>query len=476
MTKPPPLPDAIRASLPLEVQAYLTAVEAYLEAVETRLAELEARLKQNSHNSSRPPSSDPPSTPPRPQKLSRSERKRGGQPGHPGRHRALKAVADVDEVVAHRPRLCPTCQTCLPSDAVTVGEPVRQQVWDVPPIQPTVTEHQYLAVRCPCCDKLVRAERSVAVPPGAFGPRLTSLIGLLNGRYRLSKREVGDLVEAVFEVPISDGSVVNACEQVSAALVEPYAEAQTVVATAAHANVDETGWQEAGQRRWLWVAVTTVVSLFRLAATRRRAELSGLLGETYGGRITSDRFSAYAHLSPTRRQVCWAHLKRDLSALSQAPYRSGEWAERALAVEGQVFALWHRFRNGQIDRVSLLVFMQPLRDQFKALLVEGLTMPWYRTRGFCAAVLLLESALWTFLDIPAVEPTNNAAERALRPAVLWRKGAFGSDSADGLRFVERILTVTATCRQRSRPLLPFLTDAVSAHWAAQPAPSLFATA
>ena len=475
MTKPPPLPDAIRTSLPPEVQSYLTAVDAYLAAVEARLTELEARRNQNSQNSSRPPSSDPPSAPPRPKKQSRSERKRGGQPGHPGRHRPLKAVADVDEVVAYRPQTCPDCQSRLPADAATVGEPVRQQVWEVPAIQPTVTEHQYLAVRCPCCDKLVRAEPPLDVPPGAFGPRLTSIVGLLNGRYRLSKREVGDLLAEVFEVPMSDGSVVSACEHVSAALEAPYAEAQTVVEEAAHAHVDETGWKQAGQRRWLWAAVTTLVTLFRVAATRRRAELTDLLGDTYDGRITSDRFSAYAHLDVERRQVCWAHLRRDLIAFSQVPLSTGAWGQRALDVEAQVFALWHRFKGGEIDRVTLLVAMQPLRDQFAALLTEGLDLPYYKARGFCAEVLKLEPALWTFVSVPGVAPTNNAAERALRPAVLWRKGSFGSDSDSGLRFVERILTVTATCRQRQRPLLAFLAEAVSVHWAGQPAPSLFAT-
>ena len=246
-----------------------------------------------------------------------------------------------------------------------------------------------------------------------------------------------------------------------------------MVETAAHAHVDETGWKQAGQRRWVWAAVTTLATLFRVAASRRRTELTTLLGNSYGGRITSDRFSAYAHLDVKSRQVGWAHLKRDLLGLSQAPYRSGEWAVRALAVEGQVFALWHRFRDGQIDRVSLLVGMQALRDQFKAPLVAGLDLPWYKARGLCAEVLKLESALWTLVEVPGIEPTNNAVERALRPVVLWRKGAFGSDSEGGLRFVERILTVTATCRQRSRSLLPFLTQAVTAHWASQPAPSLF---
>jgi len=474
MTKPPALANGVRETLPQEVQAYLRAVEVYLLAVETRLTEVEARLGASSQNSSRPPSSDPPGAPPRPQKQPRSARKRGGQKGHAGQHRALKADQAVDAVVEHWPTHCPGCQTALPPDAERVGEPLRQPVWELPPLAPTVTEHQYHIVGCPACQQCIRATRPADVPSGAFGPRLVSLVALLNGRYRLSKREVGDLLAEVFAVSISDASVVRACEHVSAALVTPYAEAQTVVEASAHAHLDETGWKQAGQRRWLWVAVTTLCTLFRAATTRRRAELTALVGDAYGGRVTSDRFSAYAHLSVERRQVGWAHLKRDLLALGQGPYRTEAWAARALRVEAQMFALWHRFRGGRIDRVSLLVFMQPLCDQFAALLTEGLTWPWSKVRGFCTELLKLEPALWTFVSVPGVEPTNNAAERALRPAVLWRKGSFGSDSEGGLRFVERILTVTATCRQHSRPLLPFLTEAVSAHWAGHSAPSLFA--
>jgi transposase len=384
----------------------------------------------------------------------------------------LKAVTDVDAVIEHWPSQCPKCQTALPSQAAAGVEPLRQQVWELPEIVPTVTEHRYAAVNCPTCQALVRAERPPDVAPGAFGPRLVSLVGLLVGRYRLSHREVADLVGSALGVPLSDGSVTAVCGHVSAALVAPYQAVEAEVEQAAHAHVDETGWKQAGQRCWLWVAVTTLVSLFLVASSRAGKELTGLLGADYGGTITSDRYKAYLKLPIDRRQLCWAHLKRDLIGLSQAPYRSGEWGERALKVEGQIFALWHRFRAGQIDRATLQAEMQPLRTQFAALLTEGLSLPWHKTQGFCADVLALEPALWTFVHSEGIEPTNNAAERALRPAVLWRKGSFGSDSEAGPRFVERLLTVAATCRHQQRPLLPFLTQAVTAHWAGRPAPSL----
>lgn len=224
------------------------------------------------------------------------------------------------------------------------------------------------------------------------------------------------------------------------------------------------------------MAVTSLVSLFVLAGSRAGAGLQQLLGSDYGGIVGSDRSSAYRKVPVSQRQLCWAHLKRDLLAISQASGAPGAWGTRALEVVAQLFALWHRFKQDQIDRPTLQRLMEPQREAFAALLRAGLTLPaWSKAHAFCTDLLKLEPALWTFLVVEGLDPTNNAAERALRPAVLWRKGSFGSNSDAGLRFVERILTVAATCQQQQRPLLPFLADAVLAHWAAHPAPSLLST-
>jgi transposase len=384
--------------------------------------------------------------------------------------------SELSAIEVHWPTTCPTCHADLPAEVPEEGEVLRQQVWELPPLEPEVIEHRYPAVRCPACQTTVRAERPADVPPGSFGPRLTSLVGLLNGRYRLSKREVADLLDSVLGVEMSVGMVVRATEQLSAALEAPYDEVRAALASAEQANVDETGWKQAGARRWLWVAVSTVATLFYLACSRAGQELERLLGASFGGIVGSDRYRAYLRLPLAQRQLCWAHLKRDLVACSQASGASGEWGKRALEVVAELFRLWHQFKQQAIDRPTLQAEMQPYRETFAALLVGGLTLPvWSKAHAFCSDVRALEPALWTFLFIEDVEPTNNAAERALRPAVLWRKGCFGSQSASGLRFAERILTVNATCKQQHRPLLPFLTDSLAAYWAGHPAPALLST-
>ena len=478
----PLLPPEMRASLAPEVQLYIQGLEEQIvllrgqvAALQTQVEQLQTQLRQNSQNSSRPPSSDPPSAPARPKKEA-SGRKRGGQPGHPGHRRELVPESELSAIEVHWPDNCPHCATALPQRELPESEPLRQQVWEVPPIVPQVVEHRYPLVGCPHCQATVRAPRPAHVPPGAFGPHLTSLVGLLNGRYRLSKREVADLLESALGIEMSLGMVVRATEQLTAALAAPYAAVQAAVAPAEQAYVDETSWKQAGMRRWLWVAVSTMGTLFYLAASRAGRELEQLIGSHFGGIVVSDRYRAYLRLPVAQRQLCWAHLKRDLVACSQAPGDTGAWGLRALEVVAQLFALWHRFKQGELDRLTLQQQMQPQRDEFAALLEAGLKLPaWSKASAFCRDVRAVEPALWTFLFVEEVEPTNNAAERALRPAVLWRKGSFGSQSDQGLRFAERILTVTATCKQQQRPLLPFLTDALAAHWADLPAPPLVHT-
>jgi transposase len=481
MTEIPRLPDEIRASLPPEAQAYIAALEAavtelqaQLKALQEQVDELRARTRQTSRNSSRPPSTDPPDAPPRPRRPP-SPRKRGAQPGHRRHERKLLTIEEVDEVVEHRPTQCPVCQESLPAELPDAEEPTRQQVWDVPVVKPHVTEHRYHSVECPHCHTTVEAERPADVPAGAFGPGVVALVGLLHGRYRLSVREIVALLLDVFHLPISPGSVIDLCRLLSAALTTPYAESQAALTKTTSSNVDETGWKQAGQRRWLWVAVSVASTVFMLATSRSAKALKALLGETFQGIITSDRFKAYLALPVERRQVCWAHLKRNWLAFRERDGPVGEWGRQAVTLVECLFHLWHQFRTGELDRVALQTQMQPVQSALRQLLERGQSLPLAKAQAFCREVLALWPALWTFLVVEGVEPTNNAAERALRPAVLWRKGCFGTQSESGDLFVARILTVAATCRQQERHVLTFLTDAVRAHLTGQPAPALFST-
>ena len=462
------------AATPVAVQQFLVTTLALQQQQITqllaRVADLAARLNLHSQNSSKPPSSDPPSAPPRPARVPRG-RKPGGQAGHPRHERPDPEPDQITSTRDHYPSACPTCGDDLTAHRYDVCAIQTQYVWEVPLVEPLVAAQHYHTVGCPGCRALVTAERPADVPPGAFGPRTAALVSLLHGRYRISHREVVNLLADLFQLPLSLGSVVTLQTTVSTALAPISADILTHVQAAPVANVDETGWKEAGKRRWLWVMVTALATCFYVATSRNGPALRHLLGPAYRGIVGSDRHRPYLALPPERHQLCWSHLVRNFQAVVDRGGRPAVWGSDFLALSRLVFRLWHLFREGTLERAELQAAMAPIQQAMHGLLVQG-ARRCDAPESLCQELLAHEVALWTFVREDGVEPTNNAAEQALRPAVLWRKGCFGAHSAEGNTFVERILTVSATCAQQHCHLLTFLTAAVDAFWRGQPAPKL----
>ena len=297
------------------------------------------------------------------------------------------------------------------------------------------------------------------------------MVGLLHGRYRISDREVVALAADLFQLPLSLGSVVTLQTAVSTALAPIYTDIHSHVQAAAVGNVDETGWKEAGKRRWLWVMVTALATCFYVATNRNGSAMRQLLGSAYGGIVGSDRHRPYLALAPERHQLCWSHLVRNFQGLVDRGGSCGVWGADFLELSRLLFRLWHLYREGIIERGVLQEAMEPIQQAMHELLIVGVRRC-DAPESLCQELLAHEAALWTFVREEGVEPTNNAAEQALRPAVLWRKGCFGAHSAEGNLFVERILSVSATCAKQHRHLLTFLTAAVDASWRGQPAPKL----
>lgn len=470
----PILPEAVWQTLPPTAQAVVVALAATNTRLEARVRELEAQLGQNSSNSSRPPSSDPPTAPRRPQApREQSGRTRGGQPGHKAHHRALALPERVDHVVDHWPAACGGCAASLsPVSSRVDAEYVPHQVTEVPPVRAHVTEHRLHRLACPVCGTTTRASLPPEVPRGAFGPRLQGTVAVLTGRYRLSRREVTDVCETLLDVPIALGSVDKLCQVTADALAGPVAAATALLPQMRVGNADETPWRQAGKRGWLWTVVTPAVTVFQVAKSRSSAIIKGLLGEDFTGVLVSDRYSAYSWLPIASRQVCWAHLRRDFQALVDRGGVATPIGTRALTLTRDLFHTWHQFRDGTMDRAGLEQVLAPVQDGFESLLDDGQRSPDPKVASLCRALDRLWPALWTFVDEAGVEPTNNAAERALRPAVLWRKGSFGTQSESGARFVERLLTVIATCKQHGRSVLDYLVAVCTATRLGQPVPPL----
>ena len=441
---PSPLPPELFDSLPPAVQAYLR----YLEA---RLADLEARLNQTSANSSKPPSSDGPHVKPAPPRP-RSGKKRGGQPGHPRQERVL---LPPDEVLHYKPKRCAGCQSKL---CGVDANPVVQQVIDLPVKLRRVVHHCRHTLECPNCQTLTTA---AAVPEGAsgFGPRLQAAVAYFSGVGRLGKRTTQRLLSDLCDIPISLGSISKLEAKTSAALAQIHAEVLERT-QGENANVDETGWRQGTKKAWLWVAVTQLLSVFLIRRHRNRLAFDDLAGPQPGV-LTTDRFPVYTHLKSDQRQVCWAHLRRDFQAMIDRRNSGSTTGEELLTLADILFEHWQKVRDGTRTRRWLVQKHLPwLQREVRLHLEQGLACGCARTQGVCRELLALEASLWTFASVPGVEPTNNAAERALRQAVCWRKTSLGSDSERGSRFVERMLTVMASCRSQGRSVMEFLTQAI----------------
>ena len=453
-------PPAVRELIGLLLQR--------LGALEQQIAQLQERLNQNSGNSSKPPSSDPPNAPPRP-KRTPSGRKLGGQPGHIGHTRPLKPLDQVQDIIQLRPTRCGTCGTLLLGED---PQPQRHQVTELPRLEPHVTEYRRHTLTCLACGAKTQDAWPADMPSGDFGPRLQATIGYLSGRMGMSQRDLTETLTAVFHTDIGLGSISAVETIVSEALAQPVTDAQTYVQHQIAANVDETGWREQAKRAWLWVAATPLVSVFLVLTTRGAKGAHQLLGETFHGMGGSDRWSAYNWLDPHRRQLCWAHLKRDFQKLVERGGESQRLGEAFLAQVESLFRLWQRVRDGTLSRQDFQTQVAPIRTQVHTLLCEGIALSQDKTRHTCENLLKLEPALWTFVDHEGIEPTNNHAERCLRRAVLWRRRSFGTQSETGSRFVERVLTAVTSLRLQKRDVLDYLTAACVAAIRGDKPPSL----
>ncbi len=443
------------------------------QRLEARVAELERRLSRSSRNSSLPPSQDPPSAPPRPGTKG-SGRGRGGQPGHEGTHRRLLLPEQVDEVVEHWPERCQSCaHTFGELERVDAAEPWRHQVAELPPIAVRVTEHRLHRVRCGECAAQTRAELPREVPRAAFGPRLQAAVVTLAVRNRVSRRDTTELARELFGVEVSTGSVDAIIHRAGEALAGPHTQLEQRIKSASVVNIDETGWKTAGGRRTLWGALTSRTAVFRIAPGRHASEARMLLGERFTGIVCSDRWRGYDYLDPTQRQLCWAHLVRDFTAHSEGMAEQEEFGYGGLRIAHNLFNFWDVYQQDG-DRACLQAQTAPLQEELRALL-EHATRKSPRTkyhRQFAKNLLNRWPALWTFTHTDGVEPTNNHAERGLRGAVIYRKLSLGTQSEQGERTIERLLSASVTCRLRKQSLLAYLTQVLTAHTRGDPIPGL----
>jgi len=428
----------------------VTHQQQQLAELQQQIAWLHERLKLDSKTSSKPPSSDGPGSGNRAQRRA-SGRKRGAQKGHAGSYRALLEEAQVDQVID-----CPVAEVCECGAAVRIESGfIRHQVFDAPVVQALVSEYRLHAGCCTACGKRHRARLPAGVPSGQIGPRALALVGVLGTHYHLTQMKARDLLAEVLGVDFSVGAISQAHGKVALALKEPLREVAAQVRQAPVKHIDETGYPREGGANWAWAVVTPKLVHYSLLPTRARYAATSLIGEQPTGNVVSDRYAVYDYVDAHRRQICWSHLLRDFTRISQRAGLAGRIG-RGLLGAGYVLFRW-RAQDRSTAR------FEPLCRRVRRLLEQGSAQRHCtRTARTCANVLRLWPALWTFLHNQDVPPTNNDAERALRAIVLKRKISGPTRSRRGDEFIARGFSAYETCRRQGRNLWHYLHEAVVA--------------
>lgn len=484
-------PESVKNVVLCVLQSFedrINQLEQANSASQARVAELEERLNQNSKNSSRPPSQDAPNgkgkqsgfKPLGPGKVAQAGQKKQAPPPPP-----LYPIAACQAVHQQVPSICGDCGRPLTGQD---EQPHRHQVMELPPIVPTVIEYQLHCLACPHCGAKTRGTLPSGVSERRYGARLAALIALLSVEYRQSHRQIAQFLQDLCGIPLSRQSIQRARQEISVAVADCVSAAHDYVRQQAVLHSDETGFKQGNRdgrnpdskKGYLWVLVTPLVSIFVIALSRAQATAEAVIGKGFAGVLVSDRYSSYNWVDKSQRQLCWAHLLRDFQAMAERQGVSQEIGQSLLKRAYRLFHWWHRVRDGTLSRALFQQAVRHLRVGFLAELEAASQLPigpkektpLAKTVRTCQNILKLEEALWTFVDYANIEPTNNAAERALRPAVIWRKLSFGSQSAQGSRFVERMLTVNASLKAQKRPVLEFLTQTCHAARTGLPGPSL----
>jgi transposase len=468
MSLQPPIPAELWDQIPPVPQAAITALvqqyEQRLQALQKQVNELQQRLNKNSTNSSKPPSSEHPHAKPI-RHSEKSARGTGGQPGHAKHERPLLPTEQCQRVI---PCMPPSCRRCAAPLSGVDPQPLRHQVWELPEIKPSVTEYQRHRLTCRC-GTVTCGALPAGVPTGQAGPRLIAFSALLLSCFRQSKRRAALFLSMILNQPACPGWMVS-LQKLAAEAVQPaYDELVRQLPLQAVLYIDESPTKEGKTKSWIWTFVAATFTLFATRTSRAADILADWLGEAYTGVIHCDRARMYWSFG--RLQWCWAHLKRDFQGLIDSRcHTARRLGHDLMRPTKELFVLWQKVRDGTLSRAAFVEQMKPIRAEVESLLLRGYFNA--RVRGFCKGLWEHRQNLWTFVDVEGVEPTNNAAEQALRQAVIWRKLSFGTQSAEGSRFVERLLTVVETCRRQERKVFSWLIEAVEARCAGNAVPSL----
>jgi len=427
------------------------------------LKETIARLEKTSRNSSKPPKA---------RAFGRRNRKRGGQPGHAKYERTPFGPEQIDRTQRYE----------LSTRQAAGLKPLNE--WHVVQ-QIELKEHPFWIVEYRARKYLDPVTGQIVIallPPegvrgGLVGSKLSALIAYQKSACHMSYTTIQTFLKDVFGLPLSTGQLAKGVQKASTALAGPYDELQRALGSQACLGIDETGHPENGDTLWTWCFRAEDFTLFHIDPSRGSQVLKEVLGETFGGVIGCDYFSAYRkYMADTGAwvQFCLAHLIREIRFLAEHSNRFvSRWATTLLGWLRTLFRTLHR--RSRLTDAGFARSMDRIRRSF----LKAARKPPPHSEAQPLAKRFqnktMAEAYFTFLTAPNVEPTNNRTERALRPIVIDRRITQGTRGQRGQRWCERAWTVLATCRDQGRNAFEFMYHAVLAHFTHQPTPSLLAT-
>lgn len=438
-----------------------------INALEAKIKELQEKLNTNSQNSSKPPSQDSFS---KKTDKPKEEIYLGAKKGHVGKTRIPFPEDKITDIIKYKPDKCPKCGS---TDLQEFKVIERFQTIDIPKPKPLITEHRRIRCHCQKCGRAFNGNYPKDMCKKLLKPRLQAFIGLLISKYRLSRRMVKEVCRDLLGIEFSLGTTANIEKHISKVLDPPYKEIKREIEKSSLVHVDETGWFHQHRKLWLWIATNNKGSYFRIENSRSKKTAKNFLKNLKDSVVITDRYSAYTDIE--KHQYCWAHLKRDFKKIEERGNVDWIIGHLLLKLYTKVFHEWHLFKKGKLKYDELQKNIIPLKEGLKETLKLAIELPSItkKTLGTCKNLLKHEENLWTFLYFKGVEPTNNLAERNLRPAVIWRKLSLGTHSEYGKNFVERTLTVMQTLKNQGKSAFTYLEQALSTHLQGNPVPSLF---
>lgn len=426
-------------------------LERRIEELEARVRQLEAMLLEATRAAKRqaaPFSRNKPKAKPR---------KPGRPKGHAPAHRAAPPPEVITQTIeTPLSNACPDCGAVLEDHQTH-----EQTVSDLPKVEPVVTKYISHSGWCPCCRRRVRAKHpdQPSTAGGAarhqIGPNALALSADLKHRLGLSYQKTAELFQSHFGLTICAGALARAGQRIAHLAGRTYQALVTIMRYAPVACGDETGWRIGGRPAWLWVFTNQLATVFTIREGRGGDVIADVLGRDFNGVLSSDCCPSYDPIAAADKQKCLGHIIKDLSTLESIKTRGAvRFPREALGVLRNAIDL--KRRAGGMSAHGYAVARGRIEARTDRLLRRHFTDP--DNRRLANRMIKHRAHLYTFLYVEEVEPTNNAAERAIRPAVIARKLSAGNRSPTGAQTHSILASLAATARQHGATLVDAVQD------------------